>query len=102
VTEGVDQVAELAAAIYARKGQRQAATEDRTVTPASKSRPATVVGGWTVTARPGRVWLHPAWPDADGDLTPDAAETLAAALLRAAVEARRPLDRSWTPTNQGR
>jgi hypothetical protein len=48
------------------------------------------------------VWLHRAWPAADGDLTPDAAETLAAALQRAAVEARRAPDRSWTPTKQGR
>jgi hypothetical protein len=65
-------------------------------------RRAAAVGGWTVTSRHGRVWLHHAWPAADGDLTPDDAETLAAALLRAAVEARRPLDRSWTPSNQGR
>jgi hypothetical protein len=63
---------------------------------------ATVVGAWTVRGRAGRVWLHHAWPGADGDLTPDAAETLAGALLRAAVEARRPLDRSWTPTRKGR
>jgi hypothetical protein len=46
------------------------------------------VGGWTVTSRPGRVWLHRAWPTADGDLSPAAAEALAVALLRAAVEAR--------------
>lgn len=72
------------------------------MTPASTPQPATVVGGWTVTTRPDRVWLHHTWPAADGDLTPAAAETLAGALLRAAVEARRPLDRSWTPSNQGR
>jgi hypothetical protein len=65
-------------------------------------RPATVVvGGWTVTCRGGQVWLHRTWPAADGDLTPAAAETLAAALLRAAVETRRGPDRSWTPSNQG-
>jgi hypothetical protein len=70
--------------------------------PASRPRPATVVGGWTVTTLPGRVWLHRAWPAADGDLTPDAAETLADALLRAAVEARRAPGRSWTPSRKGR
>jgi hypothetical protein len=70
--------------------------------PTGRPRPATVVGGWTVAAASGRVWLHYAWPDSDGDLTPAAAERLAAALLRAAVKARRPLDRSWTPSNQGR
>jgi hypothetical protein len=64
--------------------------------------PATVVGGWMVAARGGRVWLHRAWPAADGDLIPDAAERLAAALRWAAVEARWPADRSWTPTDQGR
>jgi hypothetical protein len=70
---------------------------------ASRPRPApTAVGGWTIAAREGRVWLHHAWPTADGDLTPAIAEMLAAALLRAAVEARRPSDRSWTPSNQGR
>jgi hypothetical protein len=72
------------------------------VTPAITRGPAAVVGGWTVAGHAGRVWLHHAWPAADGDLTPAAAETLAAALLRAAAEARRPPDRSWTPGNQGR
>jgi hypothetical protein len=72
------------------------------VTPASTPGPAAVVGGWAVAGRGGRLWLHHAWPDADGDLTPAAAETLAAALLRAVVEARRAPDRSWTPSNQGR
>jgi hypothetical protein len=70
------------------------------VTPASMPRPATVVGGWTVASRAGRVYLH-----ADGDvgaLRPEVARELAAALLRAAVEARRPPDRSWTPSTQGR
>jgi hypothetical protein len=64
-------------------------------------RRAAVVGGWTVHGRAGRVWLHRA-SDGDGDLTPAAAEALAGALLRVAVEARRGPDRSWTPTNQGR
>jgi hypothetical protein len=67
------------------------------VTPAITRGPAAVVGGWTVAGHAGWVWLHQAWPAADGDLTPAAAETLAAALLWAAVEARRPPDRSWTP-----
>jgi hypothetical protein len=69
---------------------------------AREDRPAAAVAGWAVTSRPGRVWLHHAWPGADGDLTPAAAETLAAALLRAVVEARRAPDRSWTPSDQGR
>jgi hypothetical protein len=69
--------------------------------PARTPRPATTVDGWTVSARGGRVWLHRAWPAADGDLTPAAAERLAAALRQAAVQARRAPDRSWTPTNQG-
>jgi hypothetical protein len=56
-------------------------------------RPAATVRGWRLSSRPGRVWLHPD-PGGDGDLIPAAAETLAAALLRAAVEARRPPDRS--------
>jgi hypothetical protein len=69
----------------------------------STPRPATVVvGGWTVTSRAGRVWLHHAWPAADGDLTPAAAARLAAALTRAAAEARRDPDRSWTPSKKRR
>jgi hypothetical protein len=70
--------------------------------PDDPQRPAVVVSGWAVASRPGRVWLHPAYAGIDGDLSPDAAERLAGALLRAAVEARRPSDRSWTPTDQGR
>jgi hypothetical protein len=66
----------------------------------STPRPATVVGGWTVSGKGGRVWLHHAWPAADGDLTPDAAETLAAALSRAAADAR-PAGGSWTRHPQG-
>lgn len=72
------------------------------MTPASRPQPVTVVGGWTVAGRSGRVWLHHAWPGGDGDLTPAAAETLAGALLRAAVEARRAHERSWTPSRKGR
>jgi hypothetical protein len=64
--------------------------------------PATVTIGWTITTRQGRGRVHRAWPTDDGDLTPAAAEALAGALLRVAVEARRGPDRSWTPTNQGR
>jgi hypothetical protein len=59
--------------------------------PPAPYRPAAVVGGWTVAARSDRVWLHHARPDADGDLSPDAAEALAAALELAADDARRPL-----------
>jgi hypothetical protein len=65
-------------------------------------RRAAAVGGWTVAGMHGRVWLHHAWPAADNDPTPDAADALAAALRRAAVEARRPSDRSWTPSPQRR
>jgi hypothetical protein len=53
---------------------------------------AAVVGGWVVAARPGRVWLHPVSLVADGDLTPDAAEALAAALVLTTEDARRPHD----------
>jgi hypothetical protein len=69
--------------------------------PGCPARPATVVSGWTVAGSGGRVWLHRAWPAADGDLTPAAAETLAVALKRAAAQARRAPDRSWTPSNEG-
>jgi hypothetical protein len=57
--------------------------------PTRKPRPATVVAGWTVRGRAGRVSLYRDG-DGDGDLTLAAAETLAGALLRAAAEARRP------------
>ena len=60
------------------------------ISPPDPYRPAAVVGGWAVAARWGRVWLHRAWPDADGDLSPDAAEALAAALELAADDAHRP------------
>jgi hypothetical protein len=39
------------------------------VTPAITRGPAAVVGGWTVAGHAGWVWLHQAWPAADGDLT---------------------------------
>jgi hypothetical protein len=61
--------------------------------PTRKPRPAAVVAGWSVRGRAGRVWLHRDG-DGDGDLTPAAAERLAAALRRAAAEARRAPDRS--------
>jgi hypothetical protein len=85
------------------RARREREPGDERTQPASRPQPATVVvDGWTVRSRAGRVWLHRAWPATDGDLTPAAAERLAAALRRAAVEARRPADRSWTPTDQGR
>ncbi|HEV8275387.1 MAG TPA: hypothetical protein VGQ26_06790, partial [Streptosporangiaceae bacterium] len=42
----------------------------------TRTEPDAVVSGWTVATRSGRVWLHHAGPDADGDLTPDAAASL--------------------------
>lgn len=54
------------------------------------------VGGWSVTARPGKVWLHDTQPGRDGDLAPAEAlelgEALAAAALAAGAALVRPLD----------
>lgn len=47
---------------------------------------AAQVGPWTISSRPGRVYLH-ADPAADSDLRPAAAVDLAAALLDAALDA---------------
>jgi hypothetical protein len=65
---------------------------DRTILPARPpaaqppNKPAAVeVGGFTVCARGGRVWLHPA--GGDGDLEPLEAGELASALQAAAGRA---------------
>jgi hypothetical protein len=85
---------ERARAHRAQESEQRCARGESTE-PASSPRPATVVGGWTVCGRAGRVWLHRDG-DGDGDLSPATAERLATALRRAAAEARRPPDRSWT------